>query len=226
MREPIPSDFGLSPEQVVRFRQVNWTRRFGGTAVLLVGILILIRFASDPSTPNPLINTVFFLAVLSPFAYFAGGALVEGLYGRLDPAYKSVRQFSKSLQAHALWLKQQHLAFWQTLSGGAFENALGDVLQRNGYSVTVTPASGDQGIDILAAKAAQRLCIQCKQHKRPVGPAAVRDLLGACIGYPDTTAVLASTRGFTRGARELAHRNHVVLWDINDILSLSAGRPE
>lgn len=60
------------------------------------------------------------------------------------------------------------------LTGEEFEAYAAQVLSDNGFRhVTVTRASGDQGIDILAVRNGRTYAIQCKNYAGAVGNAAV-----------------------------------------------------
>jgi len=90
-----------------------------------------------------------------------------------------------------------------------FEALVGQIYRRLGYSVRVTPPSGDRGVDIWAERStaaeASLLIVQCKLQSNSVGPAPVRELVGTLsMNASATGGILVSASGFTRGAREEA----------------------
>lgn len=111
---------------------------------------------------------------------------------------------------------------WTSLSGEEFEKALGQLLEDLGYSTHGTPRTGDEGIDLIVRRGTKTTVVQCKQHKKPVGPAVVRELYGAMIAYGADQALLACTAGFTRGAEAFARKNHIFLWSLDQLLYWAA----
>ena len=60
--------------------------------------------------------------------------------------------------------------------GFEFEKRCAAFLKTKGYhKITVTPPSGDQGIDIIAYKSGLKYGIQCKYYSAPVGNKAVQE---------------------------------------------------
>ncbi len=99
--------------------------------------------------------------------------------------------------------------------GIIFENHCMEILKNNGWKVKETPNTGDQGVDLIASIDNLRICIQCKNHKKPVGNNAVQEISAGKIYWKGTHAVLVSKSGFTKSAQKLAKANKVKL--INDI---------
>lgn len=100
------------------------------------------------------------------------------------------------------------------MDGHVFESFCASLLERNGFSdVTVTPGSGDQGIDILAQKDNIRYGIQCKCYASNVGNDAVQQVYSGISYYNCNVAVVMTNHYFTKSAKELAERTNVFLWD-------------
>ena len=98
--------------------------------------------------------------------------------------------------------------------GIIFENYCMEILKKNGWKVKETPNTGDQGVDLVASIDNLRICIQCKNHKKPVGNNAVQEVSAGKLYWNGTHAVLVSKSGFTKSAQKLARANKVKL--IND----------
>lgn len=100
------------------------------------------------------------------------------------------------------------------MEGHAFEYWCADLLLKNGFeSAEVTKGSGDQGIDIVAVKDEVRYAIQCKCYHSDLGNSPVQE---ACAGkefYGCQVAVVMTNRHLTKGARELAEKTRVLIWD-------------
>ncbi len=95
--------------------------------------------------------------------------------------------------------------------GLIYENLCMDILIENGWKVKATPNTGDQGVDLIASIDNLRICIQCKNHKKPVGNKAVQEISAGKIYWKGTHAVLISKSGFTKSAQQLASANKVKL---------------
>lgn len=99
----------------------------------------------------------------------------------------------------------------QNMDGIGYEHFCADILRSNGWSVSVTQASSDQGADLIAYCSEDVLVVQCKRFKGSVGNAAVQQVVAARAHYNGTKCVVVSTGTFTRSARELAASNKVEL---------------
>ena len=107
--------------------------------------------------------------------------------------------------------------------GIAFENLCMKILISKGWRVEETPKSGDQGIDLIASIEKYRLCIQCKDHKKPVGNKAVQEVYAGKKYWNGTHAILVSQSGYTKSAYKLAAANNVLIistFELNNIDSL------
>ena len=98
--------------------------------------------------------------------------------------------------------------------GIIFENYCMEILKENGWKVKATPNTGDQGVDLIASIDNLRICIQCKNHKKAVGNAAVQEISAGTLYWKGSHAVLVSKSGFTKSAQKLARANKVKL--LND----------
>lgn len=100
------------------------------------------------------------------------------------------------------------------MSGVDFEHFCADLLRLNGFSdVSVTPSSGDQGVDIIAKKDGVKYAIQCKHYSSPVGNTPVQEVSAGKLYYHCHVGVVLTNSIFTKGATELANATDVLLWD-------------
>lgn len=87
-----------------------------------------------------------------------------------------------------------------------FEELVADLLSLRGYSVELTPASGDGGIDIYAAKKDDvgefLYLVECKRYNPPnkVGVNVVRSLHGVVQAEKASAGIVATTSFFTAPA--------------------------
>ena len=101
--------------------------------------------------------------------------------------------------------------------GHAFEKWVAEALIGFGWAATVTPGSGDQGIDVIAEKDGKKLGIQCKLYSSAIGNKAVQEA-HAGKSYHDTDAVaVLSNAPYTSSAKDLAKMTGVELLSHHDI---------
>lgn len=94
--------------------------------------------------------------------------------------------------------------------GIEFEKLCATLLEREGFDVRETPASGDFGADIIAEQDELTYAIQCKDLNKPVGVKAVQEAIGARRHYTVDFACVCADSGFTDAALELAASNKVI----------------
>jgi hypothetical protein len=97
--------------------------------------------------------------------------------------------------------------------GSSFEHACLLALHNSGWSATLTPSTGDQGVDILAKKNGISVAIQCKNYRAPVGNGAVQEVHAGRSFYEANVAVVVSLSGYTPSASLLAQKLRVLLLD-------------
>jgi hypothetical protein len=102
-------------------------------------------------------------------------------------------------------------------TGTEYEKWCASYLSRHGFhQITLTKATGDQGIDIIAVRHHKKYGIQCKFYDSPVGNSSVQEAYAGAAFYGcDQPAVMTNTV-FTRGARQLAEETDVLLWPQKD----------
>ena len=111
----------------------------------------------------------------------------------------------------------------EAMTGTEFENFCADLLRDKGYSnVSVTSASGDQGIDLLAEKDGLSWGFQCKRWGKSnhVGNDVIRETYAGKAFYHCDKAVVITTSSFTRKAVECAKELEILLWDRSVLLDM------
>jgi HJR/Mrr/RecB family endonuclease len=106
----------------------------------------------------------------------------------------------------------QRITLYQNHTPGEFERATAEVYRSSGYEVELTGKSGDLGLDILLQKNGEQIGVQCKRYKDPIGPALVREFVGALEGMRLEKGYLVTTSTFTAGAVKAAQRSR---FDVN-----------
>jgi restriction system protein len=100
-----------------------------------------------------------------------------------------------------------------------FEEIVAEILDRQGYRIELTPASGDGGFDIYAARqdglGKFLYLVECKRYVPPnkVGVEIVRSLYGVIQTQRATAGAIVTTSFFTAGAqefqRQVQHQMHL-----------------
>jgi restriction system protein len=79
--------------------------------------------------------------------------------------------------------------------------------------VSGTPATGDQGADLIAIKDGRKIAIQAKRYAGVVGNRAVQEIVGALKFYKAVEGWVITSGTFTPSARALAQANGIHLVD-------------
>ena len=110
------------------------------------------------------------------------------------------------------------------MKGYEFEHFCADLLKKNGFrKVSVTPASGDQGVDIIAVRGTARYAIQCKRYASPLGNKPVQEVYTGKAFYNCRYGVVMTNSTFTPHAKDLAKKTGVLLWDRKTMEKLMHG---
>lgn len=103
-----------------------------------------------------------------------------------------------------------------------FEHYCADILEKHGWQVSTTKASGDQGADLIAKKNGEVVVLQCKQYRGSVGNAAVQQAFSAKSHYAADHAGVVTESRYTKSAIELSESTGVLLLDPEMLSSLDA----
>ncbi|HTO78733.1 MAG TPA: restriction endonuclease [Methylocystis sp.] len=101
--------------------------------------------------------------------------------------------------------------FHAEMSPEEFERYCASLLRERKWDARVTPASGDQGVDIVADKRGLRIVVQCKKYSKPVGNRAVQEIVAGIAHRDAQRGVVVATNGYTASAKKLAASNEVLL---------------
>jgi hypothetical protein len=107
-----------------------------------------------------------------------------------------------------------HVDQIRLFTGRSFEQFLKMLFESMGFSVEETPATADQGADLILTDASfRRTAIQAKRYCQDVGNAAVQEILGAMRYWGCSSGIVVSASGFTRAAKDLVSKiPEVTLW--------------
>lgn len=111
------------------------------------------------------------------------------------------------------------------MDGHAFEYWCADLLRKNGFTqVTVTPGSGDQGVDIIAVKDGLRYAIQCKRYNKNLGNKPVQEVNTGKTIYGCDLAAVMTNQYFTDSAIQAAVACGVLLWGRDELAEMMRSR--
>jgi HJR/Mrr/RecB family endonuclease len=119
---------------------------------------------------------------------------------------------SSSIKTDALTTKHSILDT-DFMNGSQFENFVALIFNQFGYKTTVTPASGDQGIDVIAEKNEERIGIQAKCYSNAVTNSAIQEVTAGIAHYKCNNGMVVTNNSFTKSAIKLAESNEIILWD-------------
>lgn len=114
--------------------------------------------------------------------------------------------------------------WWLTKSSYELENAVANMFKRRGFESSITPGSGDGGIDVIVKNFEnQNLYIQCKGWNNKAGPQIVRELVGSLNVIKDSKAqgVVYCSKGFTQGAIDYANQSNIILWEPKNLSNIA-----
>jgi HJR/Mrr/RecB family endonuclease len=117
----------------------------------------------------------------------------------------------------------RNIASVDALSGVEFEVAIANLYERKGYQVTMTKASGDFGVDVLATKDSELLAIQVKRYSGNVGVAAVQEVAAGARYYKASITAVVTNSFFTEQAKVLARTLRVKLIDKKGLVEMWDG---
>ncbi len=97
------------------------------------------------------------------------------------------------------------------------EELTGKLFEKKGYSVEVTRASADFGIDVWASKNGEKIGIQVKHWNKDVGFDDVTKTLGSNLGKANRYILISTKTFFTNQAwdHQRQHKHLIELWDTN-----------
>lgn len=166
------------------------------------------------------IGSVFFAFFLSAFVFKIRKNHPSKKQKKLMQIEKSIQSYQSDTRSYEYWIEIKKKEYWLNMNGHQFEKELAILYKKLGYKTSVTPQGGDQGIDILMSKNGQSIIVQCKAHKRPVGPATARDFYGTMVHNNIKYGIIASTNGFTKGVHDFVKGKKIKLITVNDIVEM------
>lgn len=96
------------------------------------------------------------------------------------------------------------------------EEIVGKLFEKKGYSVEVSPASKDYGIDVWATNSDEKVAIQVKHYEKNVDYDALTKTVGVTVGKSNRAIVISTKTGFTNQCYEYyMHNKYLVEYGIH-----------
>jgi len=132
----------------------------------------------------------------------------------LDPLLRNIVEEKSKSRANAI---ETDLSFAKNMMPQDFERWCTKAISSNGWSASITKATGDQGADVIAEKDGTRLVFQCKLYNTPVGNKAVQEAFAAQHHYRAKASAVVTNAAFTPSAIALAATTGVLLLHYSDL---------
>jgi hypothetical protein len=105
----------------------------------------------------------------------------------------------------------------RSMTGAQFENFTADLFRALGHQAVVLGGAGDQGVDVIVNRRGERVAVQCKNLKKPVGNRPVQEVYAGARHHRCVEACVVAPAGYTRGAIALASSTGVSLYDADTV---------
>lgn len=214
MRKPVPEDFGITAEEYTKFIEGRnaWNTPLQVIA-FVIAVIIGIVIGSAAEEPSD----GFTFGFLTWLGLSIAAGVISEFLKRQQPQYRKAKLYREAEEVYRRTLTEH----WMSLTGWQFEAEVGKLFKKLGYKVESTGASGDKGVDIVLKKDVRTTVVQCKAHKKPVGPAVVRELYGTMMASGADSAILVSSGGFTRGVRHFVPGKRIQLISSADLVTMA-----
>lgn len=181
-----------------------------GFPLLCAGISYMISFSTWlEKTLGISSSLAFSLSVFVIFAFLSITlVMIAGIY--FFVTYKRDKEIERKFRAI-------QISNIDSMTGIDFEHYLQRLLSYRGFNTSVTKASGDLGVDLIASKAGDRIAIQAKRYDTKVSRRAISDAVAGMKHYGCNRAMVITNNYFTPDAIKLARSTGCILIDRNTL---------
>jgi Restriction endonuclease/DnaJ domain len=107
----------------------------------------------------------------------------------------------------------------QRLTGTDFERLIGSLFMRDGYKVSRSGQSGDEGIDMVLEMGGSKDVVQFKRWKGDIGPPVILEFYRSMMQAEARRGFVIATASFTHSAKELVDGKPITLIDGHYLLA-------
>jgi hypothetical protein len=192
---------------------------------ILYAIGTIIRFEFDERTSEGIGYILFgggflcFLIFALNYLFSENKKAIQYRKQLLDHKFQNVSQYEEAISRYE---KTQN-TYWKSLKGIKLEKVIAELYKKMGYSVQMTKASGDEGIDLILSKKDETIVVQCKGHEKPIGVGVARDIYGSMMHFGANKAILVCPAGFTKGVVQFMTNKPIQLISADDLVRISEG---
>ena len=146
---------------------------------------------------------------------------IRNLEKSVNESNNTIKELDEMIKKREKFIVDSELKYIEnSLTGIEFEQYASDLLTKNGYICSVTKASGDGGVDIIANKDGYKYAIQCKLYSSTVGNKAIQEVYTAKGLNQCDFAIVLTNNVFTKQAIEEGKALNVQLWDRDKLKEL------
>ena len=187
-----------------KFMARRWRRRKKyNSSANEVFLIFIFLFAGGAAVP--------FLATNLQIPKLPVGLLIAAGIGLLIIGITTIIYLQKFLRRK--YLLNTTLAQLDAMDGHDFESYVSELMRELGFSTTVTKASGDFGVGIIADKDGYSYAVQTKRYTGSVGIEAVYQVVAGMKYYKCQRSMVVTTSSFTPAAWEMAKVHYCKLID-------------
>lgn len=99
------------------------------------------------------------------------------------------------------------------MTGIQFESFVAWIFEAMGYTISLTPKTCDQGLDLVVSRGGSKIGVQTKRYNSTVGNSAIQEAVAGKAFYKVDSVVVVTNSHYTKAAMKLAEANGVKLWD-------------
>jgi hypothetical protein len=121
-------------------------------------------------------------------------------------------------------LRTHKIEFLLRLSPGEFEEIVGNMYSKFGYSVERTPMTNDFGRDLILKRDGKKTFVECKRYDRdtPIGRRALQLFYGVIVNMKADAGIFVTTSSFAKTAVNFASETGIKLIDGYELAALMA----
>ena len=231
VKEPTPSDYNLPVDWNEKLgeesRRAKWNYRLFYWAGFIAVWIIIVLIADDGTLRDGQkddLSFMTFFILLWVYPLFLLLTRIEYIVKRKfikTPLQKAADQYTDDTRAYLYWWYHSQNNYWTSLNGYEFEESVGQIYSKHGFNVRQTKLSGDGGLDLILEKDKEKTGVQCKAHKKAVGPSVARDLYGTIQHFGYNRGILVSLNGFTKGVYTFVQGKNIELVTVHDLILMS-----
>jgi len=178
-----------------------------GFAAIVLSIAVFVQFLTGVPFKRAVIISLIGLLTSAATAVTGGSVVKRRLTKKKTLAAKLT---DAAKQGHSILWNQ----FLNQVSPQDFEQFALWLFSQDGYQVTPTGGTGDQGIDLAMERDGMTHVAQCKRYlDRKVGSPELRDFYGALVDAGADFGYFLTTSEFTEAAQRFARNKPIELMD-------------